>query len=218
MADLSDANSGQTVKITGSASTGVEQTFVQSTSNGGLHVNLRNNAGTEIGISATPVYVQGTIEAVTAPQSNDMFSVGLAINMATASTDNPLILLRNPSGSGKRIMIWQLFVGVNVTNVSALFKVFANPTVTANGTSQTVYSRKIGQALTPVGLVNTLSTVSSAGSQLQAFSLGQNTNAEPMVSEFSIMLEPNNSMLITGSPSSNNREAAVTVTWTEVTL
>lgn len=48
MADLTELTSAQMVKIAGSDSTGSEQTPVQSTVNGGLHVNLRDNSGNEI--------------------------------------------------------------------------------------------------------------------------------------------------------------------------
>ena len=57
MADLSDNQSASTTKIIGSDNTGVEQTPVQSTSSGGLHTNLRNNAGTEIGTATNPITI-----------------------------------------------------------------------------------------------------------------------------------------------------------------
>ena len=67
MADLSDIQAAGIVKITGSDSVGVEQTPVQSTSNGALHINVRNNSGTEIGtisnpisITANPIATNGT--------------------------------------------------------------------------------------------------------------------------------------------------------------
>lgn len=55
MADLSDTNSAQTTKAIGADSSGVEQTPVQSTVGGGVHLNLRNNAGAEIGTAANPL-------------------------------------------------------------------------------------------------------------------------------------------------------------------
>ena len=58
--DLSEIQSSETVKVVGSSSTGAEQTPVQSTSNGALHSNLRNNAGTEIGTTANPVRIDPT--------------------------------------------------------------------------------------------------------------------------------------------------------------
>ena len=48
MADISDVQAAITTKLVGSDSAGVEQTPVQSTSSGGLHINLRNNSGAEI--------------------------------------------------------------------------------------------------------------------------------------------------------------------------
>jgi hypothetical protein len=48
MADLSEIQSAQAVKVVGSDGTGVEQTPVRSTSGGGIHVNNRDSSGTEI--------------------------------------------------------------------------------------------------------------------------------------------------------------------------
>lgn len=61
MADLTDIQASQSVKIVGSASTGAEQTPVQSTTNGALHSNLRNNAGTELGTDSNPLVTRGIL-------------------------------------------------------------------------------------------------------------------------------------------------------------
>lgn len=61
MADLSDVNSAQATKIVGSDSSGVEGTPVLSTTNGGLHVNLRNNSGTEIATTSNPAVIGGNV-------------------------------------------------------------------------------------------------------------------------------------------------------------
>jgi hypothetical protein len=81
MADLTDTNSAQSVKVIGADSAGVEQTPVQSTSNGGLHTNLRNNAGTEIGTATNPIYVSGN--AVVAPSLKLTKRSVLASNAST---------------------------------------------------------------------------------------------------------------------------------------
>ena len=82
MADISDINSAQTVKVVGSDTTGVEQTPVASTANGGLHVNLRNNSGTEIGISTTPLISNNAFSTITntRPSVNNTSSIILAAN------------------------------------------------------------------------------------------------------------------------------------------
>lgn len=59
MADLTEIQATGVTKIIGSDASGLEQTPVQSTANGGLHINLRNNAGTEIGTTANPAIVAG---------------------------------------------------------------------------------------------------------------------------------------------------------------
>jgi hypothetical protein len=60
MADLSDTDSAGSVKIIGSNTSGVETTPVNATVNGGLHINLRDNAGTESGTSGNPLRVDPT--------------------------------------------------------------------------------------------------------------------------------------------------------------
>lgn len=61
MADLSDIQAGQTVKIVGSNSTGVEQTPVNSTANGDMNTaDILNNGGVNgiIAVSTTAVAVR----------------------------------------------------------------------------------------------------------------------------------------------------------------
>jgi hypothetical protein len=60
MADLTGLQASEAVRILGSDNTGAEQTPVQSTSNGALHLNLRNESGVEIGTNANPVKQSGT--------------------------------------------------------------------------------------------------------------------------------------------------------------
>jgi hypothetical protein len=60
MADLSGNEAAGTTKVIGSDASGVEQTPVQSTSTGGLHTNLRNNAGTEVATSSNPLRTDPT--------------------------------------------------------------------------------------------------------------------------------------------------------------
>jgi hypothetical protein len=79
MADLNDTQAAQSVKIIGSDSTGVEQTPVQSTSNGGLHINLRNNSGTEIATTTNPAIVAGNV-ASAATDSGNPIKVGSVYN------------------------------------------------------------------------------------------------------------------------------------------
>lgn len=94
MADLSDTNSAQSIKVIGADSSGVEQTPVQSTSNGAIHSNLRNNAGTETGTSTTPLRVDPTgttTQPVSAASLPLPTGAATATNQSTANTSLQLI-------------------------------------------------------------------------------------------------------------------------------
>ena len=60
MADLTSKDSSQNITIVGASTTGVESNYVDATSAGGLHTNLRNSAGTEIGTASNPVKIDPT--------------------------------------------------------------------------------------------------------------------------------------------------------------
>lgn len=148
--------------------------------------------------------------------TNQMYCIAVDLNMASSSTDNPLILLRNPLGSGKKIYIFKIQAGTTVTNVSVEFKVFGNPTVTSNGTSITAVSRNIGGgAPTATALVTSIPTISANGSGMSNLSQGQNSTPLFFGEDFSMEIQPGSSLLFTGSPSSNNRNAAITFIWLE---
>ena len=145
-----------------------------------------------------------------------LYGVAIDVVAATGNTDNPVLLLRNPNGSGKTLYIYLVSGNTTITNVSVEFKVFADPTVTANGTSQTSQSRYVGGgAGTAVGLVTTLPTVTSNGAALATSTTGQNSSDVDIVNDFSIAIAPNHSILITASPSSNNRNVAIELSWLE---
>lgn len=59
MADLNELQATGITKLIGADASANEQTPVQSTANGGLHINVRNNAGTESGTTANPFIVAG---------------------------------------------------------------------------------------------------------------------------------------------------------------
>lgn len=180
---------------------------------------LKDPDGVPIGTPTNPMHVTNTVGVV--PQTGDYptFSVGQEINMASSSVENPLLLIRNPSGSGKLIVVWQVYLGVNVTNTAGLFRITSNPTVSVEGTTTTPVQRSVG-VVSPaaVALTTLLPTITVAGGSLQVLAYGQNSPTVPAIPDFSVYVHPDNSVLIWGRPTSNNRVATVTVVWAEVTL
>lgn len=149
--------------------------------------------------------------------SNKTYANAFELNAATSGTDNTAILVRNPNGSGKIAYFYVISAGVQINNVFMTYKVFANPTITTNGTAQTPVSLNIGGGAGAASiLINTLPTVSANGSAIVAKLMSQNGAAVEMTSDGIIALNPNNSMLITAHPQSNNRVSAYTIQWAEI--
>lgn len=154
-------------------------------------------------------------QSAIADQGN-LFSVATVLTAANASVDNPVLLIRNPAGSGKSLFIWRGRFGSTITNVAMAFKIFSNSTVTAVGTPLTVINRNIGGSNpATVALVTSLPSVSANGALITALNVGQNNNSIDMNEEFAIKLNQGNSLMITAAPSSNGREATVSVVWQE---
>lgn len=83
MADINDIQAAQTAKIVGSDSTGVEQTPVQSTASGGLHINLRDNAGAEI--TNLPVTVTSSVLPTGAATQTTLAAILTNLNVLTTA-------------------------------------------------------------------------------------------------------------------------------------
>jgi len=144
---------------------------------------------------------------------NQTFGYAAGINQVTGGADNPLYLIRNPNGSGKTLYFRFLAYGIGVANVSGIVKAWKNPTVTANGTAQTIVSFGGG---TTVILLNSIPTVTSNGTLLTNGVSGQNATSILLEVNSEIAIAPNNSVLITGQPLSNNRQAEISLRWLEV--
>lgn len=146
-----------------------------------------------------------------------VYSVGVNVSAASAGTHNPLLYIKNPSGSGKQIYLYKMTTGITVANVFMNFRIYGDPTTSANGTAVTPVNRDFGGGWGASALnVYTVPTVTALGTNILAnWVIGQNTNSLDGVEAFSLHVAANHTILITGNPSSNNREAAINVAWAE---
>ena len=91
MADISDIQAAQSVKIVGSDSAGVEQTPVQSTANGAVHFNARDNAGAEVPLATSTLQatLDTSVNSLLKPAStlNAVTTVGSITNTVTIKAD-----------------------------------------------------------------------------------------------------------------------------------
>jgi hypothetical protein len=130
-----------------------------------------------------------------------------------ATSEEPLVLIDNPSGSGKKLLLETITFGIPTTGTSA-YRVYVNPTITANGTLQTpVGSRQTGQSAAVVNWY-TLPTASAFGSKFFMCRV----DSVPFLQDWNLsrFLETNNKILITVVQSVASQAGNITALYTEV--
>lgn len=215
----SDANTLRTsANVRDGGGTGITSTLNQSTKQS-LDVNIANVGQQAMSLS-TPVVIASNQSPLTKGlvDLGSLFSISIDLAAATSGVDNPLLLLKNPNGSGKSLYIKLAKAGCTVTNVLSSFKIFVNPTITGNGTTRTPVNTNVGGGANPatVAQLFSLPTISVSGTEISNAVAGQNGNAVTISEDYIIKLNPNNNLLLTSSPSSNNRNMSVTLVWMEV--
>lgn len=206
-----DSEQYMKVKLCNSAETNCTQV---SSSN--AHVNLRNDSGDETGINNNGLFIQTVLSSATEVRNSRLFSTAVSVNAATAGSDNGLLYLRNPSGSGITMYVHRIVMATAIANVAVIGRIFSNPTISANGTDASEVNRRINSGSPAASVIaTTLPTVTSTGTQLANIVQGQNSSPQIMVLDQSVAVTENNSLLITGDPQSNNRVVQITVIWSE---
>lgn len=155
-------------------------------------------------IDSTKVFTEwGRVFRVT----TDYISTGVA-------AQRPLMLIRNPAGSGTIIKILGITFQVPVTG-SVEYRVYNAPTITAVGTALTpVGNRQTGQAAA-IGLMYSLPTAAAFGNITTAVHLQNTTTPTRDLSEITRWLDAGNDMLITVEKSGAGVLACVTVDYVE---
>lgn len=143
-----------------------------------------------------------------------VFTLSGSFNAATSGADNPIFLIKNPNASGKILRIRKLLTGVNVNNVGVEFTAYYAPTITANGTAQTARNNLIGSATASVTQCFSLPTLSSLGTKIMHYTMGQNSSGPEV--NLHIDVQANQNVVIAANPFSNNRPVQLTVIWAEV--
>ena len=176
---------------------------------------LDDSSGTSASVNS-----EGRLLVATTPDSSiagSTFSVDSGFRVATtAGTDNPILLVKNPSGSGKTLKLVTRFYGCNVNNVLVTYKLYLNPTITSNGTSLTINATKQSSPPSTVATAFYLPTISSNGTLIDTYVIGQNSTGVQIKDDLIQQLDSNNNWLITADPGSNNRAVDISLKWQEI--
>lgn len=177
------------------------------------------------GTNKLSVNADGSINIVDASFSladqDKIFQLAETLTITGGGTENNFLLLKNPSGSGKRMRLIDITLGfTNSINVMAFFKLYASPTVTANGSALTIKPGRIGGS-TPASAIEAYfrPTISVRGSEyinLMVSGGPGSPSSYHLDFDQSILVDENYAVLLTGTPDGTNRNVLLTLRWAEV--
>lgn len=137
----------------------------------------------------------------------------------TASTESPVLLIKNPSGSGKILKLQKIELA-NIHTVSSFirFRLYKAPTITTNGTALTISSTNVGGSGSTVMQAYSAPTISANGTRLATWATPGGVSAVTSVNvrDADIILQANQNLLITGHGDGTNRVAVINILWSEI--
>jgi hypothetical protein len=149
-----------------------------------------------------------------------VYSTAVNVNLPTSGTETRILLLRNPSGSGKTLRLHSISgLLTNTVSAIAILRAYIGPTITATGTAATIFSNaQGGGAAATAMLAYSGPTATATGSRISGALLLSGTAGGREVTQIfdgSVTLAANHDLLITGQPDGTNRASEITVTWVE---
>jgi hypothetical protein len=135
------------------------------------------------------------------------------------TSEQNLVHLLNPSGSGKNLIILKIVLSCFDTITSAVyFRIYANPTITGNGTALTISNGRIMTSPT-ASIANAYRDPTTSAIGTFRFSGitpgGTAGNSLPLQICGGLIIEPNNRLLITAKADGTNRDTAIYIEWGE---
>ena len=129
-----------------------------------------------------------------------------------SSAEYDHVLVHNPSGSGVNMRLWRIRLGV-LNNVTAIWHLYFDPTVTANGTTYTPVNTSNGSINTSGVNIYTSPTISARGTIVDTV-VGRQGNT-PVPFEYAYVIQPDEYALLTLEPSSANNDFTMSFIWSE---
>ncbi|MGD9724880.1 MAG: hypothetical protein AB7V39_00530 [Nitrospiraceae bacterium] len=233
-------NSGVTDTGTQRVVLPTNQSAIPVTDNGGsltvdavnLSIRSLTRATDAVQISATavansalnPIFVSGTNNIRSEPifqaeiENKRLYGVVTEVNIATTA-QTPMVLIRNPIGSGKTLYFqrWTSLI-TNTANSSAVLRVYLAPTVTLDGTAASIVNTAIGGGgAATVMQAFTSPTISVNGTFAYATRAQGGDGAQSTVDDIegSISVAPGITLLVTATVDGANRNIISRFLWLE---
>ena len=158
---------------------------------------------------------QSSIPVTMTSTADENFCISEPIT-PTAASETDVILIKNPTGSGKKLYL-DLFEILGLSaDFSSIIRIYSGPTITANGTAITIKNGNVGSAVTSVMNAYKLPSISARGSLLYTGSFLKAVTASWFI-EFAgrLLWNANHNMLITFEHSATSRDAVISAIWRE---
>lgn len=141
------------------------------------------------------------------------FSASTDFITISGTSETPVFLLKNV-GSTRLIQLYSLAFGADSNSSRAIFKFYAQPTITSNGTTVTVRNNYIGHTQGTVAETYHSPTISANGTFVTALLLGSSQNT--FIAVRSIIIPPGVNILATVQNSQNNTPVIISPLWREI--
>lgn len=135
------------------------------------------------------------------------------LNIPTSGVDYPLLLIVNFSTNTRTVWLWENTIGAtSLKNID--FKYWRNPVVTSSGTINPIYDTLHYFSTTTQMQAFTAPTVSNNGVLVDSFIIPGSGSADRKIN-FSKVLLPGTSLLVTGNSGSSNSPVDISYIWVE---
>lgn len=174
---------------------------------------LPTGAATETTLSAINTKLINPSELAV---QNKTFSMNFEVS-GVGTTEIPVALFRNPSGSGKTVRLIRLTISNLHQTANTFIRVrgYVAPTVTSDGTTAGGGCTHIGQA-GPSALSFFSPTVSANGTRIGQWNVVSSANALVIPLDMLFILDANTQMLMTAQADGTNRIIAGALIWAEI--
>lgn len=151
-------------------------------------------------------------------RDDDKLFVCVARRTGIGTSELPVCLFRNPSGSTRTVRIKKIVYSNSHTVSSQLrLRIYVDPTVTADGTGISEVALDVGSGNTAQAECFQSPTISTNGSQVADLICPGGATAQDSWIDFpdGFQLRANHAILITGISDGTNRIANITTFWEE---
>lgn len=173
------------------------------------------------GVNKLAVNADGSINvnSTSSPSSATKVFGGSAERTGVGTTEVPVALFVNPSGSTKVVKVNQvLLINRHTVTSQVVLRCYVSPTVTSNGTAVTTTTLDVGSGNTATALLYQSPTVSANGvvAFVSQASGGSNVNPSELRFLGTFSLRAGSKILFTGAADGTSRIPVVSLVWEEI--